>query len=281
MIDSQQLKQLITIHDCGTFSAAAQQLHISQPALSRSMKRLEEDLTLELFDHARNKAQMNALGTLLVERGRRIIDELEDLPHTLKSYAHSLQTISIGSCSPAVMWHLADELCELFPEMSVSSELTEHVHLVDGLLENAYQLVIVDQPIYQEGILCRKHASESVYLSVPPDHPLAAREGIHMSELNGLTMLVFTDLGRWRWLTDKAVGVHFIMQKEWSVFTELVNASSLPCFVSSMTRIFNSSPVNRVAVPILDDEASVVYYLCARESSRPLLDRVSPLSGAR
>ena len=50
MPEFDQLIQLIVIADCGTMSAAAKKLHLSQPALSRSMQRLEESLQVILFD---------------------------------------------------------------------------------------------------------------------------------------------------------------------------------------------------------------------------------------
>ena len=55
MIDTQQLEQLIFIAEHGTLSKAAEKLHVSQPAVSRSMQRLENDLGVVLFDRQKNK----------------------------------------------------------------------------------------------------------------------------------------------------------------------------------------------------------------------------------
>ena len=54
MIELSQLKQLLKIAESKTLSAAAEKLYISQPALSRSMQRLEHDLRVELFHHGKN-----------------------------------------------------------------------------------------------------------------------------------------------------------------------------------------------------------------------------------
>ena len=55
MIEFNQLEQLVCIAKNKTISKAAQELLISQPALSRSMQRLESDLGVELFDHYKIK----------------------------------------------------------------------------------------------------------------------------------------------------------------------------------------------------------------------------------
>ena len=62
MFELNQLEQLLAFAEYGTLSAAAEHLHLSQPALSRSMRRLEMDLSVPLFDHAKNKIALNENG---------------------------------------------------------------------------------------------------------------------------------------------------------------------------------------------------------------------------
>ena len=73
MLELHQLIQLLAIAECGTMSAAAEQLHLSQPALSRSMQKLEGILQVTLFDRQKNKVTLNKNGELAVEQARRVI----------------------------------------------------------------------------------------------------------------------------------------------------------------------------------------------------------------
>lgn len=57
-----ELRQLITFAETGTLSETAEILHLSQPALSRNMKKLEEDLGLTLFERTKNKLSLNKNG---------------------------------------------------------------------------------------------------------------------------------------------------------------------------------------------------------------------------
>ena len=59
MIELHELRQFVTFADAGTLSEAAEILHLSQPALSRNMKKLEEHLEITLFDRQKNKLMLN------------------------------------------------------------------------------------------------------------------------------------------------------------------------------------------------------------------------------
>ena len=72
-----QLKQLIAIYNNKTLSKAANELHISQPALSRSMQKLEDELGVELFDHYTNKIELNKNGEIAVKHAKKILRDLE------------------------------------------------------------------------------------------------------------------------------------------------------------------------------------------------------------
>ena len=62
MFELYELRQLITFAETGTLSEAAKILHLSQPALSRNMKKLEEDLGLTLFERTKNKLSLKKMG---------------------------------------------------------------------------------------------------------------------------------------------------------------------------------------------------------------------------
>ena len=96
MLELYQLVQLLAIAECGTISKAAEQLHLSQPALSRSMQKLEEELQVTLFDRQKNKITLNKNGRLAVEQARRVVEQAQNLVDQVRAFDRSQRTISIG-----------------------------------------------------------------------------------------------------------------------------------------------------------------------------------------
>lgn len=95
MIEFNQLKQLICIAENKTLSNAAQKLFISQPALSRSMQRLEEDLQVQLFDHYKNKIVLNQNGELVVKHAKKILKDMDKMIENVQKFDKSMHSLSL------------------------------------------------------------------------------------------------------------------------------------------------------------------------------------------
>ena len=72
MVETSLLEQLVAFHDYKTLSAAAEHLLTSQPALSRSMRKLEEEFGVTLFERSKNRLLLNENGILAAEGARQV-----------------------------------------------------------------------------------------------------------------------------------------------------------------------------------------------------------------
>ena len=275
MIELTQLQHLVAVSEHGTISAAAEALHLSQPGLTRSLQRLEAELGVSLFDRKRNRAVLNRLGEMAVTRARAVLASVNELGEELRSFEARLSAITIGSCGPAPMWDLAAELGERFPEKTITTELGDTDALIEGLEQGRYRLILTERPVEQPGILCRKYNEEQLCVALPPEHPLSKRSSIRLAELEGQSILSYRDFGVWQRLVDHNPQLHYLVQSDRSILAELVRASNLPCFSSNLTVFRFRAAVNRVRVPLSDEEAFVTFFLCARESDRELLQQLS------
>ena len=270
-----QIRQLLAVAEHGSLSAAALSLNVSQPALSRSMQKLEREFGLTLFRRTKNSVELNEAGKIAVEQARIVMGAAENMSARMRAYSREQTTISIGSCAPGPMWALTAELVQRLPGKTIISEMRPAETLTEGLLSGAYQMIILSKPTNQDKIVCRHYVTERLFLSLPPAHPLASKEGVRLSELAGQTMLLYADLGVWERLREEKMrDIHFIVQKDREAFADLVTASALPSFTTNLTRRLAPPPLDRLEIPVLNPEASISFYLCALERNCPLLDSV-------
>ena len=268
MFELYQLEQLLAVADCGTLSKAAEQLHISQPALSRSMQRLESELQVTLFVRQKNKIQLNESGQMAVDYARKIMEQSQDMISRIQAFDRSQRTILVGSCAPAPLWEIPPVLSDLYPDRTISSEMRENAVLLQGLRDDVYQLIILPYPVEEPGISCFKYGEEHLYFSLPPAHPLSGSKELYMKDLNGETMLLRNRLGFWRDMTDQKMPDTRFLEQEDVAFEELVKSSALPSFTTDVAVHREGNPVNRINIPILDEEANVTYYCLYKPGGR-------------
>lgn len=270
MLELYQLAQLLAIADCGTISKAAEQLHLSQPALSRSMQRLEEELQVTLFDRQKNKISLNKTGKLAVEQARRLMEQAQNLVEQVRSFERSQRTISIGSCAPVPMLELVSLVSRLYPEMAISSEMKDNQILLDGVRDGRYQLIVLPFPAEDPALICFPFEKEKLFFSLPPSHPLAHAKSLSFQDLDGESVLLLSQIGFWRDVCRQKMPLtRTLVQTEPQDFNELVQASALPCFASDLALKWSGKPDNRVIIPIVDKEASATYhFICKREQRK-------------
>lgn len=282
------LQILVQIEESQTLSKAAEVLHISQPALSRSMAALEEELGMKLFTRTKNSIAFNEAGKLALNYARRILQDVQEMEEGLAEYDRKQKTIAIQSDAPAPLWNLLPVLSALYPGVPVISNIEAsgkdilsrlkngQIHLAivrDYVLDNAAELESNPAdpdsnpdsepgPDLYSGLLCVPYMTEHLYLCVPPAHPLAHRTEIHLSELNGESFLLLDNLGFWESLVKTSMPKsRFIVQSDLQDMDELIRSSMLPCFGTDYSGLETSLP-NRVRIPVADPQANPTFYLC-------------------
>lgn len=164
MPDIYQLEHLISIAEHGTLSKAAEELHLSQSALSRSMQKLESDLQVTLFERTKNKVELNQNGKLAVECARKVIAQMQDMTEKIRIFDRNSRTISVGSCAPAPLLDVIPTLSNAYPDMTISSEMKEQDKLLQGLKDGIYRLIITSFPVDETDVSCRMTIMCSVNL---------------------------------------------------------------------------------------------------------------------
>lgn len=279
MIEIHLLEQLAAFADYGTLSEAAERLHTSQPALTRSMKKLESDLGVSLFIRAKNRLELNETGRKAAEYARRVLIADQEFESQIRAYDRSLHTISIGFCAPVPQTVLTPLINSIFDGMTVSADMMDDGEFPARLESGEYQLAVMHFAPDSRRFFCKKCGHEDLFISVQPGNPLAFYPEIHLRDLDGLSILLLQKIGFWNNVyREKTPHAKYLLQIEQESFSELAENSSYPVFSSSYYLRRKMNVAGRVDIPIVDPECHTDFYLVClaseKERYKGLFDKV-------
>lgn len=266
MDDALLLRELVTIADHGNLTEAADELAITQPALSRSMRRLEASLGVELFDRSRkNRLTLTRTGKMAVERARPVLGELDRLFHDVQEYDRSLHSVAFGACSPPVAWGIERRLEQAFPTTSFPPTIDPTAALVEKVAQGELQLAFVDSFADVPGTTCFPWCSEHLFTILPKDHPLATGDAEpSFATFDGQSVLLQTSIGDWgEFVTRLMPHSTRIQQESRKSLEEIALHSDIPGFMSDLSVLFGPVPEGRVAVPMTGPGTRIsIFCLC-------------------
>lgn len=276
MLDLNELEQLIAFADLGTLSMAAEQLHISQPTITRTMQHLEEAFGVALFLRGKNRIALNESGKKAVEQARLLLAAAEDTLKKVQEFDRSLRTITVSSCAPAPLWSLLPILSAHYPGMTIASSLKNVPAVCTDLVSGACQLAVLpegEQPRDCAGV---PFLEEHLSVCLPADHALAGRASVTFSDLNGYNFLLRSEIGFWDEMCRlRMPSSRFLVQTNDFDFAELIRESALPCFITNLAGNSQNLMEGRVSIPVTDPEANVTYALVCQPRYREYLALVS------
>jgi DNA-binding transcriptional LysR family regulator len=191
-MDIQLLKAFITIAENGSFSAAAQRLHLTQSAISKRIALLEDQVTQPLFDRIGRSVQLTEAGHALVPRAKRILQEIADT----KQYMSDIRGSVSGPLRIATSHHVG--LHRLPPFLKTFSQQYPEVHLeltfidseqaINAILQGEFELALITLP---EAILDNTTDNiqyhhlwqDPMEFIVNNNHPLSLKKKIKLSDL--------------------------------------------------------------------------------------------------
>ena len=122
-MDIASLHAFVAIADSGSFSSAAERLHVTQPAVSKRVATLEQELNVHLFDRLGRTVRLTEAGTVLLLRARRILAEVDDSRRALRNLSGSVS----GTLTLATSHHIG--LHRLPPVLRTFTAHYPHVRL--------------------------------------------------------------------------------------------------------------------------------------------------------
>lgn len=268
MVELYLLEQLIAFYQFGTLSLAADQLHLSQPSLSRAMQKLEEELGVTLFERQKNRIFLNQTGKLAAEHAARILNSEAEMERQVHAFDRSLRTLTVGSCAPGPLIKALPTITGAFTDLTVSSEIETEGVLLKGLRESVYQLTILSKPIVDDEFYCQEYITEQLYLSINNFHPAATYHTVRFDQMDGQNFIMYAHVGVWEDVVrTKMPHAKFYKQEDMEAVGDLASNSDLPSFSTNVTLAeLRSRQNNRVNIPFTDREATITFYVVCKKT---------------
>jgi DNA-binding transcriptional LysR family regulator len=188
-----QLKVFESVARHLNYTRAAEELFLTQPAVSMQVKQLEESLGVALFEQLGKRIHLTGAGREVLAYARAItqqLDELESVLNRLKGVAGGRLRISVATTANYFIPTLLGAFSRRYPDVTVSLDVTNRETLLKQLAENAVDLVIMGQPPAELDVEAHAFMENPLVIVAPPDHPLAGKKKIPLARLQDEVFLV-------------------------------------------------------------------------------------------
>jgi LysR family transcriptional regulator, transcription activator of glutamate synthase operon len=182
-----QLKYFVNIADTLSFTRSAELLHVSQPALTYQMQRLERELGVPLFDRDHRKIKLTPSGEVFLPLAQAVLFRADEAIRVLKEHMGvEAGEVRMG-CNPSVATYAAPRLLATFrtsyPRVTVELIEGGDADLARAVLEGTLDFAVVTASGSPTTLDTTLLATEELLVVAPPGHPLAGRRSVALREL--------------------------------------------------------------------------------------------------
>ena len=185
-ITLRQLKVFERVARRLSFTRAAEELYLTQPAVSMQIKQFEESIGLPLFERLGRRIYLTRAGEELYQLSRAIseqLDEAELLIEELKGTEGGRLVVAVASTVHYFGIRLLAEFARRYPKVRISFKVTNRKGLMQQLEDNEADIVLMGQPPDDQDLSFEPFLENPLVLIAPAEHPLAGKQGIPLNEL--------------------------------------------------------------------------------------------------
>ena len=225
-----ELRYIVAVARERHFGRAAEACFVSQPTLSVAVKKLEEELGLQLFERGPGEVTITPAGQKIVEQAQRVLEEASRIKELAAAgrdpLAGPLRLGAIYTIGPYLLPKLIPILRRAAPQMQLHIQ-ENFTHVLSELLKNGeVDVILIALPFQEPGIETRPVYDEPFMVAVPKGHPWEARKrGVSSEELTRESLLL---LGEGHCFRDQVLDIcHVVRAKERSALARTVEGGSL------------------------------------------------------
>lgn len=279
MIEYYLLEELVVFSQTGTLAKTAAQLDITQPAVTHSMQKLEEQLQVKLFERTPNRIYLTETGKYAAREAKKLLDDNQDFSSKIKRFEQSQTTITIAANAPGpliVVRALHN------PQVKIQGKLRQN-QVEQLVAEGQITIFLTNHPLNLRDISSVYLGIEKIAVNLPKNSPLAQQQTLSYQDLQGQTIISPLQIGFWQEIYENEIpDAHFIYQEKPNAYSEILNYSVLPYFTTNATILDKSwglnLPGDRVNIPLQDPSAQQKFYAVFLKQNQkrllPLIEQI-------
>lgn len=192
-ITIRQLQVFASVAKHLSYTRAAEELHLTQPAVSMQIKQLEKSIGLKLFEQIGKKIYLTEAGSVVLEHALSITSKLQSIEHDLeqlKGIEGGRLTVCIASTVNYFATRLISRFSQAYPSVQISLDVTNRHDLLKRLESNEPDLVLMGRPPSSADLISTAFMDNPLVIIANPHHPLADKTNIPIEKLSDETFVL-------------------------------------------------------------------------------------------
>lgn len=181
-----QIKIFLSANKYMSFSRAAEELHITAPAVSLQIKEMEEDMGVSLFRRENRKIELTSAGEYFLLYARRVLSTLNEantMMERLRGTEIKVLRIGIVSTAKYFLPRMLLEFKKDFPNLQIAIEVRNRLHLVELLRDGEIDIAIMGQPPKEIDTRAEAFAGHPHVFVANPENPLVGKTNLEPEAL--------------------------------------------------------------------------------------------------
>jgi len=207
-LNLRQLQSFVTVARLGSFTRAAHLLHLSQPALTKQVRQLEQTLSVRLFDRNTRTVELTRIGKELAPAIEQLLREIEAIVTSTRGLAEKsrgvIRIAALPSISSTILPRAVARFRDSYPGISVILKDILAQHLVTMVKEEEVDFGIGSLNGTDPEIKFTLLLTDRIVVVFPPGLPLERKKAIELKDLTGLSLILMDKESSVRRLVDRA-----------------------------------------------------------------------------
>jgi len=191
------LEYLTAIADLRHFRKAAERCCVSQPTLSGQIKKLEDELGVQLIERTKHKVFLTPLGEDIAKQADKVLSEAAHITAMAQTgkdpFAGPLRIGAFPTLSPYLLPHIVQSIQKKFPRLELYLVEEQTSRILVMIKEGKLDAVILALPEEHEELEVKPLFEEPFYLATSKTHPFARKKSIKQTDLRGEALLLLED----------------------------------------------------------------------------------------